>query len=315
MKTIALLVLLASASASASGPTESDLHALVVAFTTGNRPTVDQAIERLRYYGQPREVLERIARAATEGNLLARRNATYVFSIVADPTYAPELARALKDADPAVREKACTALGKMKARSAAGALLPLVRDSSPSVRREALRALGALRAREAVHAVLEAIADPETEPRIAAILALGDLGDARAAQRLVPMLNDRSETTSLAAAKSLCKLNRAEGRAFADSMLGSKDAFTRKDGARLLEEVRQPWAKQRLLGLLGDPEDSVGIAAARALSVQGDGRGVQWLVLRSETADPALKVRIEGALEDLGLSAADRRKILAGMKK
>jgi uncharacterized protein YjiS (DUF1127 family) len=38
-------------------------------------------------------------------------------------------------------------------------------------------------------------------------------------------------------------------------------------------------------------------------------------VLRSETADPELKVRIEGALEDLGLTPADRRKILAAKRK
>jgi HEAT repeat protein len=315
MKRIALLALLASASASAAGPTESDLNALAIALSTGNRPAVDQAIERLRFYGQPREVLSRIARAATEGNLLARRNATYVFSIVADPTYAPALVPALKDDDPAVREKACTALGKMKTRSVAGALLPLVRDPAPSVRREALRALGALGAREAVPASLEALADPEAEPRIAATLALGDLGDARAALKLVPMLKDRSETTSFAAAKSLCKLNRPEGRAFAESLLESKDAGARKDGVRLVGDVRQPWVKQRLLGLLGDPETGVAVTAARALSAQGDGRGVEWLVLRSETADPELKVRIEGALEDLGLTPADRRKILAAKRK
>ncbi len=311
----ALIVALPWASASAAGPTPSDLSALVSAFAKGSRPQVDQAIERLRFYGSPREVLNRVARMATEGDLTARRNAAYALSILADPSYAPALTAALNDSDPSVRESACIALGKARARGSAGALLPLLGDLAAPVRREALRALAALGAREAVPKVLEALDDAETEPRIAAILALGRLGNARSAERLVPLLKDSSETTRLAAAESLCCLGNDKGRSFAEAMLGSKDPEARKDGAKLVAEVPKPWVKSALAALLADPDLGVRIAAARGLTAQGDGRGVEWLVLSAETADPELRVRLETVIEELGLSQADRKKILAAKRR
>lgn len=302
-------------SAGAAGPAEGELSALVQAIAAGNRPEVEQAIERIRFRGNPRQVLLQMARMATEGELTARRNAAYAMSVLADPSYAPALIPALQDADPAVREKICTALGRMKARKSASALLPLVRDPATPVRREALRALAALKAREAMPKVLEALGDAEAEPRTAAILALGELGDARAAAKLLPLLQDSSETTRLAAAGSLCKLGHAQGRAYAERMLGSKDPGIRKDAAKLLADVQRPWVRPALASLLTDSDVGVRIAAARGLSAQGDGRGVEWLVLAAETADPELRVRLEEVIEELGLSRADRQKILAARKK
>ena len=207
------------------------------------------------------------------------------------------------------------ALGKMKAKDAVKPLLSMAGAPSAVIRREVARALGRIGDRSALPALTNMLDDREPEPRQVSVWALGEIGDSRAGPKLVALLQDPSESIRLAAATSLCRLGNAEGRAFAEGLLKSKEAFERRDAAQMLEEVRAGWVKQALVALLHDPDFSVRLASAHTLAKQGDGRGVEWMVLAAEAADAEETLRIVTALEDLGVSSADRKKILEAHKK
>ncbi len=313
--TLAILALSLAAPALGVGPTPADKVQILEAVSRGSTPELNRAIDRLRYLGQPREILNAIARVLSEGEPLARQNAAQVFAIVPDKNFSQALLHALHDSDVVVRERACVGLGKMKSRDAVKSLAALTDDSSPVLRRESARALGRIGDKAALPALLPLLEDHEPEPRQVAIWALGELGDPKAGAPLLPLLKDPSESIRLAATASLCRLGNAEGRKVAEGLLASAEAYERRDAVQLLTDVRAPWVKQALAGLLKDKDFAVRLAAAKVLAVQGDGRGVEWLVWTAESGDAEEAMRIESALEELGVSSADRKKILAGRPK
>lgn len=295
--------------ARAGPPTAADERALFVHIASGGRPEVDRAIERIKLLGFPRRLMTEVAQLLLEGGPLQRQNAAYVFSVIPEARFADLLIRATQDEDEIVRERTCIALGRLRARGAVAALGARAADPSPVVRREAVKALGHLGDKAATPAVLAVLGDFNHETRMAAILALGALGDRRAEAKLTPLLKDPSETVRLAAAKSLAALGNAEGRKAVDALLLSKDPYERRDGIKLVEDVKAPWVREAMLGLMRDPELPVAIAAARALAGLGDGRGVEWLVHSAERVAPEPRLRIETALEELRLTSADRKRI------
>lgn len=277
----------------------------------GTRPEVDRAISKLKHLGATRDKLAPLSRLLAEGPLKARQNSAYVLSVVPDPFFADGLERALFDVDEVVRGYAATALGKIKDKGSAAPLAKALSDASPVVRRECAKALGNLGDKSSAKKLLGLLEDPNADVKVAAILALGQLGDKAAEKALVPLLKDSSETLRLAATRSLCALGNAEGRKPVEAMLASQEPAVRKDGIRLLEGLRPPWVRDALLAATKDKDVDVAIAAAKALAQAGDGRGVEWLVYSVARVDLEESVRIEAILEDLQLTAADRKKILA----
>lgn len=310
-----LLILFAAGPALGAGASPAEKSELISAIASGSRPEVNRAIERIKYLGSPRELMQAIEQMLEAGSTGTRRNAAFALRFLAAKRQTGALVRALDDEDDLVREYACVALGALRAQEAVKPLSALTKDRSPVVRREAVAALGAIGSKAAVKPALALLEDEVLATRLAAILALGKLQDGRAAAKLTALLKDGSETTRLAAAKSLCMLGNAEGRAVADKLLRSTEPTERRDGIRLIEEVKAAWASKALLDRLEDGDRGTAIAAAVALSKQGDGRGVQWLVLKAETAEVEDRLRLETAIEGLGLSSADRKKILASGKK
>ncbi|MGI5863987.1 MAG: HEAT repeat domain-containing protein [Myxococcales bacterium] len=309
-----LLFLFAAGPALGAGASPGEKSHLLGAIASGSRPELNRAIERIKYLGSPRDLLQAIERLLDAGSPGTRRNAAFALRFLGTKRQALALVRALGDDDEVIREYACVALGQLRAQEAVQPLSKLTKDRSPVVRREAVAALGAIGNKAGVKPALALLEDEVPETRLAAILALGKLKDGRAAAKLTPLLKDGSETTRLAAAKSLCMLGNAEGRAVADKLLRSTEPTERRDGIRLIEEVKAGWASKALLARLEDEDRGTAIAAAVALSKQGDGRGVEWLVLKAEAADVEDKLRLETAIEDLGLTPEDRKKILAAAK-
>jgi HEAT repeat protein len=276
-----------------------------------SRPELDHAITRLKNAGAPRPAMAVLARMLIEGDSRARQNAAYVFVAIPDPFFGDPLLRAVSDENEIVRERACMAVGSMKLSKAVGALSAATSDPSPVVRREAATALGHIGARAAAPKIVALLDDSIPETRLAAILALGDLHEKSAEARLLPLLKDPSETVRLATAKSLCVLGNAEGKKSVEALLKSPEASERRDGIKLIEDVKAPWISEALLQALRDKDLGVCVAGASALAKQGDGRGVEWLVLSSARVDPEAQLKIETALEELRLSPEDRKKILA----
>jgi hypothetical protein len=69
--------------------------------------------------------------------------------------------------------------------------------------------------------------------------------------------------------------------------------------------------REALLAQTRDKDVEVDIVAAKGLALSGDGRGVEWLVYSLARVDIEVSVWIEAVLEDLQLTAPDRKKILA----
>src|SRR5690606_9675173 len=148
-----------------------------------------------------------------------------------------------------------------------------------------------------------------SDVRLAAILSLGQIGDARAKEKLRPLMESPSELTRLAAVRSMAMLGDGSARKQIEAMLASEHAQERRDAVRLLEEVKKDWSTNALAARLEDPELAVRIDAARSLSKLGDGRGVQYLVVAgaSPSVDPGEKLKLERALEEIGVSDAERK--------
>ncbi|MGC4117078.1 MAG: HEAT repeat domain-containing protein [Myxococcales bacterium] len=288
------------------GPTEFSQAVMY-----GSRPEVDRAISKLKHLGVTRDKLAPVARLLAEGQVKARQNCAYVFSVIPEPSFADNLEKALEDEDEVVRGYAATALGKIKSRESLKPLAKALGDVSPVVRRESAKALGNVGDKTASRRLVGLLEDPNTEVRIATILALGQLGDPATEKPLLPLLKDSSETMRLAALRALCSVGSPEGKKQVEAMLASSDPLVRKDGIRLLEGLKTPWVRAALLALTRDKEIDVAIAAAKALAMAGDGRGVEWLVYSLARVDLEESVKIEGILEDLQLTAADRKRILA----
>jgi HEAT repeat protein len=297
--------------ARAAGPTDPEKHAVLELITRGPRPEVDQAVSKIRNMGTPRDLMREVAKLLLQGPTRSRENAAYVFSLCAEPFFQEVLIKALQDESEVVRSHCAVGLGKVRSAMAVKPLVALLSDLSPVVRRDAARALGQIGDRSATQKVAALLQDANPETQVASILALGELHDKSAVKPLMPLLKGSSETVRLAVAKSLCMLGRPEGRKVVDGLLESKEPAERRDGVKLLEGVKEPWVRDVLLQAMKDKDLNVAIAAAQALSQQGDGRGVEWLVYASSRVDPEVALKIETIIEELHLSSSDRKKILA----
>jgi len=90
------------------------------------------------------------------------------------------LIKALKDADPAARAQAATALGKLGNSSAVEPLIAALQDQSSAVRGAAANSLGKFSDTHAVEPLIALLQDPDAKVRALAARALGRLGDNRA---------------------------------------------------------------------------------------------------------------------------------------
>ena len=101
---------------------------------------------------------------------------------------ADELLLALKNDNPAVRDVAACALGRIGDSRAIKPLIGLLSDDGPCVRGDAVEALGRLKAASAVEPIAELLNDENESVRIRASVALAKLGDDRAIPALRPLL-------------------------------------------------------------------------------------------------------------------------------
>lgn len=129
------------------------------------RPAVrDRAITELARRGAT--VVEALATALDDRNPLTRSNAVWALTRIGTPDALAGIRRALRDADPKVREVACHGLFVTRDAEAAEVLVGRLTDEAPAVQREAARALGRLRDPRAV-APLASVAAAPRDPVLA----------------------------------------------------------------------------------------------------------------------------------------------------
>jgi len=196
----------------------------------------------------------------------------------------PEAAlRDLESADPGVRVRAASALGKVLGEGAALARESLrrrLKDDNPEVRYTVALALGELRDRDAVEALIEATeGDGHPLPRQAAVIALGLIGDPRATGALARMLRDAPPDVRFQAATSLVQVNPDKAAGHLRTALKDPDPEVRAAAAAAMGDLDQAVSTNALAALLEDPAGPVQLEAAVALSRLGDNRGSGILIL------------------------------------
>ncbi|MCC6621936.1 MAG: HEAT repeat domain-containing protein [Deltaproteobacteria bacterium] len=142
-------------------------------------------------------------------------------------------------------------------------------DPFPKIRRRALELLVPHAAGGETRAALAtAVDDPDPGVRLVAALALGDV------TRVAPLVQERDDAVALAALAALAE-RFPDHPASAAALDALRDAAPRRAWqvrARLLDalaQVRRPWAEAHAIEALGDEEDDVRLAAARALGQVG----------------------------------------------
>jgi hypothetical protein len=170
--------------------------------------------------------------------------------------------RALRDTDPSVREKACSAIGMLgpdageeivialcsvfrdpdpNVRSSAVTALvrvagtqfsliiektvPLLKDAHPNVRGVTIYALSQIRDPRLVPVFLQSLADESEYVRSIALESLGTLGDSRALPAIEKLRADKNEGIRLFAADIIARLKRNAAATSPDHLEGEKGAM------------------------------------------------------------------------------------------
>lgn len=206
------------------------------------------------------------------------------------------LARHLSDPVTRVRVEACGRLADLALPESRGALAGALQDAALQVRFEAARGMVALEHAAGFDVLVEALGT--TELRFRAAAALAQLGKKEALEPLRKAFKGwfvpDFDRTQLAGA--LAVLGDAEGVEHLYKRIGKRWAIDRPMAVELLGEVRPTGAKDKLLQILGDRDDSARGTAARALGRLGD-----------LTAEPRLTALLGDATvsDDVRLDAAE----------
>lgn len=206
------------------------------------------------------------------------------------------LARHLTDVTPRVRVEAAGRLADLALPESRGALAAALQDTSLAVRFEAARGMVALEHSAGFDVLVEALSDPELRFRAAS--ALAQLGKKEALEPLRKVFRGwflpHFDRTQLAGA--LARLGDTEGVEHLFKRLTKRWAMDRPMAVELLGEVRAAGAKEKLLQILADKDDTARGTAARSLGRLGD-----------LTAEPPLTALIQDATitDDLKLDAAE----------
>jgi len=161
----------------------------------------------------------------------------------------PLIAR-LRDADSAVRWKACEALGQLGEARAARPLIAALKDEDYLVREKACEALGKLGGRRAIKALARMTWDEDNSVARAACVGLGESGDVRAVKPLRRVREADTRTwghysglVKGAAEDALRKLGENGVFEAMVALLEDEDSNTAYAGSQLLAASRDPRAR------------------------------------------------------------------------
>ena len=177
------------------------------------------------------------------------------------------LARALSDAEPAVRAAAASALGRSGSSEAVGGLLGRLDDSTVEVKTSVVRALSRLGDPRAVVPLISKTEDPRPEVRRAVARALGEIGDPRASSALVLLLRDSDESVRVAAVGALGALGIPAAAPSLSSLLGPEASTPVRraaiDALSMIGGAEAVTALVRQLGVHAEDRDAIVAALAR----------------------------------------------------
>jgi len=214
------------------------------------------------------------------------------------------LAKALKDASPAVRRAAAGAVGRIGGKGRVKLVAPAVRDTDPRVRAAAARALGMSRDKAAVPHVLVAAKDKDVVVRATAVAALGALATRESLAAIVAAARDPERQVRYTAMKVLCNIH---GPVACEALLGlvsDTDRRIRADASNALRiaAAHHPKSlKKALVKVITDPGNPASADACDFADFPNDPEIVKALKQAAGDRRPGVRASALRMLRRMGL--------------
>ena len=227
--------------------------------------------------GCERQAIEALLSLISDGNVEVRRNAVRSLGQIGSESTLRPLVERLHDDDPTVREFAVIAISEIEGDEADAILRSAINDSYPEVRFQAVQSCVDRTPKQWDKAVKECVRDDDPKVRAIAAYALGTVGDKAARKALVRALDDSESEVRHQAAVALAKLGDPRGASVLRATLSDPTMlFENLQGLADLKDAASVDLIAELTQGIFRPM-MVKVAAARALVLLGDARGVQTL--------------------------------------
>ena len=229
----------------------------------------NRAVEVLVKARDPQTIRHLVPVLGSE-NEYARRAAVEVLNEIGDIKSVKFLVAAIKDADWWVRSRAGDALGKIGGPKVIDAVLELARDQDEDVRRTAIEILNQTKDERAVAQLIEATRDKDWWVSERAVDALAEIGSDKALPRLLEMLQTAPAKALPVIVRALGKVGSAAHIGLVMPLLNRSEKEIRVEAiaalAKLANEDLADQISAQLQGQVGNPDQTVALAAQRALT-------------------------------------------------
>jgi len=227
--------------------------------------------------GCERQAIEALLALVSDENADVRRNAVRSLGRIGSASTLRSLVERLHDDDSTVREFAVIAISEIEGDEANAILRNAVNNSYPEVRFQAVQSCVERAPKQWEKEIKERISDDDPKVRAIAAYALGAVGDKAARKALVRALEDTEKEVRHQAAVALARLGDESGASVLREALSSPTMLF--ESLQGLADLKDRGSADRIAeltqGLLRPM--IVRVAAARALVLLDDARGVQTL--------------------------------------
>ncbi len=225
----------------------------------------------------------------------------YAAERIREPNAAAHLRVALQDGDPAVRETAALALGRLADAQSVDTLIAMLKDKNLVVRKGAAIALGQIGDPNAVEPLAEALKDTDWHARLAAAISLGEID----LDILVNFLRDENTKVRRSVARALGKIKDSRAVGHLAATLHDKDMLVRDFAAEALGKIGDPRAVVPLINAIRrDAHPDVRSSAAKALGEIGALEAVEPLIVALRDKNHRVRRNVVRALGKIGDSRA-----------
>jgi HEAT repeat protein len=242
---------------------------------------------------------EYVANSLNSGNEHLRDWALIASQQLKDPNRIDLFAVALRDQDPALREKAADILGELKDTRALSMLLSAMNDSEEPVCSAAARALVNMGSLDAVGPLIRVLQTENTGARRWAAVALGEFADSRAAEPLRQALRDVDAGVRKYAAKALARTAGASAVESLNGLLSDGEPAVRQAAVYALGSIDDAKATTVLESALGNKDLPVRTAATKA-----------WRRKAGPSGFPALLESLNARAGERPVAAAETLEVL-----
>lgn len=239
-------------------------------------------------------------------NITYKRFVAEVAAQVASPSYYGFFEALTTDRDGHLRSLAADGLSNIGEKKAVRPLMKLFSDPYEDVQESAVKALGNFREHLSTGEIISYLKDKNPDIRKNAVLLLGRIGADNTVDAIGFALKDEAVAVREAVVSALSSIKTDESIRYLTVALTDEDPFIRASAALSLGAIGICGEKtsESLVLLLSDTDDSVRVAAVRALGIAGDTKAMRHLInMLKDTNGFVVTTSLE-ALSKLGGSEA-----------